>query len=384
MARPKTVGPDDRLTLVEHLDELRHRLVVSAAVFGVALALCFWQNHLLLSIANAPLPAGREPVTFGITEPFTTTLTVVGWSALLISLPVILYQAYAFVVPAFAPRERQVIVPLLVLIPVLFVMGVVFAYFVVVPAAAKFLLDFNSGQFNIQVRAHDYYSFLSTTLLAVGLVFQVPVGILAVHPARRDHAGPALGEPPLCVRRVRGHRGGPAGSRPGDDADRDGPTGPALRGQRDPRPRLRDPGRHPAVKTRDPGEMNVNIKTVLALAVSAACLFLSACGGGGSGSSTAAQDPMAQTGAAPAGGDAVTIKDFAYAPPNLTVASGTRLTFTNNDSTSHTATSTDQGGFDTGTIEKGQTKSVTVEQPGTYSYICSFHPFMHGTVTVRP
>ena len=180
MARPKTVGPDDRLTLVEHLDELRHRLVVSAAVFGVALALCFWQNHMLLAIANAPLPAGREPITFGITEPFTTTLTVVGWSALLISLPVILYQAYAFVVPAFAPRERQVIVPLLVLIPILFIAGVVFAYFVVVPAAAKFLLDFNSGQFNIQVRAHDYYSFLTTTLLAVGLVFQVPVGILAI------------------------------------------------------------------------------------------------------------------------------------------------------------------------------------------------------------
>jgi len=180
MAHPKTVGPDDRLTIVEHLDELRHRLVVSAAVFGVALALCFWQNHLLLAIANAPLPAGREPITFGVTEPFTTTLTVVGWAAVLISLPVILYQAYAFVVPAFAPRERQVIVPLLVLIPVLFVIGVLFAYFVVVPAAAKFLLDFNNGQFNIQVRARDYYSFLSTTLLAVGLVFQVPVGILAV------------------------------------------------------------------------------------------------------------------------------------------------------------------------------------------------------------
>ena len=132
----------------------------------------------------------------------------------------------------------------------------------------------------------------------------------------------------------------------------------------------------------------MNFKALVALSVSAACLFLSACGGGGSSSSTAAQtpaqNPTTQTGAATSGGDAVTIKDFAYGPADLTVASGTKLTFTNDDSTSHTATSTDQGGFDTGTIEKGQTKSVTVEQPGTYSYVCSFHPFMHGTVTVRP
>lgn len=180
MAPTKAIGHDDRLTLVEHLDELRHRLIVSAVVFGVALALCFWQNHLLLDIANAPLPSGREPITFGITEPFTTTLTVAAWSAVILSLPIVLYQLYAFVLPAFAPRERRVIVPLLVMIPVLFIVGVVFAYFVVVPAAAKFLLDFNNTQFNIQIRARDYYSFLTTTLLAVGIVFQVPVGILAV------------------------------------------------------------------------------------------------------------------------------------------------------------------------------------------------------------
>jgi sec-independent protein translocase protein TatC len=180
MAPKKAIGHDDHLTLVEHLDELRHRLIVSGAVFAIALALCFWQNHLLLGIANAPLPHGREPITFGITEPFTTTLTVAAWSAVILSLPVVLYQLYAFLLPAFSPRERRVIVPLLVLIPVLFVAGVVFAYFVVVPAAAKFLLDFNNTQFNIQVRASDYYSFLTTTLLAVGLVFQVPVGILAV------------------------------------------------------------------------------------------------------------------------------------------------------------------------------------------------------------
>jgi sec-independent protein translocase protein TatC len=175
-----SVAHDDRLTLVEHLDELRHRLIVCAVVFGVALALCFWQNHLLLEVANAPLPDHRQPITFGVTEPFTVTLTVAAYGALVLALPIVLYEAYAFFLPALAPRERQVVLPLLLLVPALFIAGVVFAYFVVFPAAAHFLLNFNDDQFNIQVRARDYYSFFTTTMLAVGLVFQVPVGILAL------------------------------------------------------------------------------------------------------------------------------------------------------------------------------------------------------------
>jgi len=168
------------MSLVEHLDELRHRLIVCAAAFAVALALCFWQNHLLLEIANAPLPGDREPITFGVTEPFTVTLTVAAYGALLLALPVILYELYAFLLPALAPAERRMVLPLLLLVPALFIAGVLFAYFVVFPAAAQFLLNFNAHQFNIQVRARDYYSFFTTTMLAVGLVFQVPVGILAV------------------------------------------------------------------------------------------------------------------------------------------------------------------------------------------------------------
>jgi sec-independent protein translocase protein TatC len=175
-----SVEHDDQLTLVEHLDELRHRLIVCGVAFGVALGLCFWQNHLLLDLANAPLPGDRQPITFGVTEPFGVTLTVAAYGAIVLALPVVLYEAYAFFLPALAPTERRVILPLLLMIPALFLAGVVFAYFVVFPAAAHFLLNFNDNQFNIQVRARDYYSFFSTTMVAVGLVFQVPVGILAV------------------------------------------------------------------------------------------------------------------------------------------------------------------------------------------------------------
>jgi sec-independent protein translocase protein TatC len=181
MARLKAASFEDRLTLVEHLDELRTRIIVSAIVFGVALGLCFWQNDLLLDIANGPLPDNRDqPITFGVAEPFTTTLTVSVYAALLISMPIILYQAYAYILPAFSDRERKVVLPLLLMVPFLFIAGVLFTYFVVMPAAVKFLLNFNENQFNIQVRARDYYTFLSTTLLAGGVIFQVPVGILAV------------------------------------------------------------------------------------------------------------------------------------------------------------------------------------------------------------
>ncbi|HEX3323719.1 MAG TPA: twin-arginine translocase subunit TatC [Solirubrobacterales bacterium] len=181
MARMRSVSHEDRLTLVEHLDELRTRLVVCLVVLGVALGLCFWQNHLLLEIASGPLPSDHKKLlTFGVTEAFTTTLTVSTYGALILAMPILLYQAYAYVLPAFSDRERRVIVPILLLVPILFLAGVAFAYFAVMPAAVKFLLGFNDTQFNVQVRARDYYSFFSTTMLACGLVFQLPLAILAV------------------------------------------------------------------------------------------------------------------------------------------------------------------------------------------------------------
>jgi sec-independent protein translocase protein TatC len=179
--RVKAVSHEDRLTLVEHLDELRTRLIVCIGVLGVALALCFWQNHLLLEIAQGPLPDDHDQlITFGVTEPFTTTLTVSAYGAIVLSLPIVLWQLYAYVLPAFSEAERRVILPILLLFPLLFLAGLAFAYFIVIPAALNFLLDFNDGQFNIQLRAREYYGFFSMTEIALGLIFQLPLAILAV------------------------------------------------------------------------------------------------------------------------------------------------------------------------------------------------------------
>jgi sec-independent protein translocase protein TatC len=171
---------EEQMTLVEHLDELRNRIIVSLAVLVVACGLCFWQNHLLLHIANKPLPPGIKPFTLSVTEPFMQTLKISIYAGILIALPVLLYQAYAFLLPALKPTERRVVMPFLLLVPLLFIAGVVFSYFIVVPAATKFLLNYNQSEFNIQVRASSYYGFLITTLLALGLVFQIPMGIVAL------------------------------------------------------------------------------------------------------------------------------------------------------------------------------------------------------------
>ena len=129
--------------------------------------------------AATPEPTAKRPVTLGVGEPFTATFKVAAWAALLLSMPLLLYQAYAFVLPAFSPRERDVAVPLLLGVPFLFAAGVAFAYFMVLPPAINFLQNFNDDSFDILLQARDFYSFSIMVLIAMGALFQIPVGILA-------------------------------------------------------------------------------------------------------------------------------------------------------------------------------------------------------------
>jgi len=177
--RIRPISHEDRLSVIDHLDELRSRLIFCVVAFCLAWAFTGWQNHLVLEIMNAPLPEGKEPITLGPSEAFTSTLMNAAYFALIIAAPVILYQLYAFVLPAFSPSERRVATPLLILVPILFIAGVVFCYFVVLTPALHFLLNFNADEFNTQVRAKDYYSFVSLIMITMGLGFQIPVGVLA-------------------------------------------------------------------------------------------------------------------------------------------------------------------------------------------------------------
>ena len=180
MPRLKPIHHEEELTVVDHLGELRSRLIVTAVAFLVAFGLTAWQSDLVLEILNAPLPGNLEPITLGPSEPFITTLKSAGYAAVILVLPVVLYQAYAFVAPAFDPRERRLVAPLILMVPVLFIGGVVFCYLVVLTPALDFLLSFNASEFNTQIRASDYYDFATMLMLAMGFGFQVPIGVVTL------------------------------------------------------------------------------------------------------------------------------------------------------------------------------------------------------------
>ncbi|MEA2157426.1 MAG: sec-independent protein translocase protein TatC [Solirubrobacteraceae bacterium] len=261
----RPIGHEDRLSLVDHLSELRRRLIICVVTLLAAFSVCFWQNHAILKIITkpvrdaqnvknpsatskdpdvqaarfqqeqvralrslspalassartfdalgaagnltatqrtaigtasrqlalasrqaalaakaAPTNAQAKLVTLSVTEPFTSTITIAFYAALLLAMPMLLFQAYAFVLPAFSPRERKVALPLMLMVPVLFIAGVAFGYFVVLDRAVQFLQNFNSESFDNLLQANTYFKFAVLFVAGVGLLFQIPVGVLAI------------------------------------------------------------------------------------------------------------------------------------------------------------------------------------------------------------
>ncbi|MGD9696714.1 MAG: twin-arginine translocase subunit TatC [Thermoleophilia bacterium] len=179
----RRVGRDERLSVVEHLDELRQRVIVSVLALVVAFGVAYGFHDQLLTFLKDPLPERYHDtglLTLSPTEPFFTVLKVCFWTAILAALPVWLYQLYAFVVPAVQDQPRRKMLMIVAGVSLLFVGGVAFGYFVVLPVALQFLLDFGGDSFNTQVRAGEYFGFATTLMLGSGLMFEVPVAMLAL------------------------------------------------------------------------------------------------------------------------------------------------------------------------------------------------------------
>jgi sec-independent protein translocase protein TatC len=177
----RRAGRDEQLPLTDHLDELRRRIMVSILALVAAFIVLYVERDWLVHVLAKPLPAKYEHkiATFSPTEPFFTTLKVVFWGSVLAALPVWLYQAYAFVVPAVSDQSRRKSMAVVGGLSGLFVAGVAFGYFVVLPVALRFLLGFGDDTFNVQLRAAEYFGFVTTMLLASGLLFEVPIAMLA-------------------------------------------------------------------------------------------------------------------------------------------------------------------------------------------------------------
>lgn len=261
----RPIGHEDKLSLVDHLDELRRRLIICVLTLVVAFGVCFWQNDAVLDIVTHPAEStqnltnpdpdtkdpteqnalfqkrlkvslatqaasqrdlrvalqalagdenatvtqkaalqvaaqsmatsqrtlnsaaaaipknpGRQLVTLGVAEPFTSTVTIALYAAFLLAMPMILYQLYAFVLPAFSPGERKVALPLMMMVPALFIAGVAFGYFVVLERAVEFLQNFNDDSYDILLQANTYFKFVVVFVAGIGLLFQIPVAVLAV------------------------------------------------------------------------------------------------------------------------------------------------------------------------------------------------------------
>jgi sec-independent protein translocase protein TatC len=178
---PRRLQHGEEATLVEHLDELRSRLLVVIGAVTASLAVTYAFHHQIIRWLNQPLPAAkRHPITFGVAEPFLTSVTVSLYAALMISLPIILWQLWSFLAPAFDDRTQRGVRWLVALATALTIAGIAFGYYIVLPAALKFLTNYDNNLYNIQIRAKDYYSFVSLVLLAVGIVFQVPLFVLGL------------------------------------------------------------------------------------------------------------------------------------------------------------------------------------------------------------
>ena len=239
----RPIGQEDRLSIIDHLDELRSRVILCLAALLVAFCVCFWQNHVLLNILNRALPAAaksglaathnqeallakalrqlgvgagelgsglagsksvspqaiagadkiesaakaaaialpkalqqhEKPIVIGVGEGFVVTMLVSAYFAVLITLPLLLYQAYAFIIPALSKDERRVATPTVLAAPLLFLTGAVFTYFAVLPPAVHFLQGYNSTEFQVVVGANSYYKFEIMLMMGIGLAFQVPL-----------------------------------------------------------------------------------------------------------------------------------------------------------------------------------------------------------------
>jgi sec-independent protein translocase protein TatC len=178
---PRRLAHAEPAELVDHLGELRARLVISLGALAVGSAVGYAFHARLLGLLNQALPAGRRhPVTLGVAEPFTTSIKISLCAGFALALPVILWQSWSFFAPALADGTQRVVGWFVVISTLLFAAGVVFAYRLALPAAVHFLTSYDSGLYDIQVRASSYYSFALLVLFAVGVVFELPVFVLAL------------------------------------------------------------------------------------------------------------------------------------------------------------------------------------------------------------
>jgi sec-independent protein translocase protein TatC len=181
MRLPKRLQHGQEAVLVDHLEELRSRIFVAGGAILVATIAAFIEHRRILSLLISALPVNhRHLVTFGVVEPFATSMKLSLVAGFLLALPIVLWQLWAFMAPALDASTQRAIVGFVVFGAALLAVGVYFGDRVALPAALKFLTNYDNSVYDVQIRAADYISFAILVLAACGAVFELPIAVLGL------------------------------------------------------------------------------------------------------------------------------------------------------------------------------------------------------------
>ena len=168
------------MSLLEHLEELRKRILWSIVALAIAFVPCWIYVQQIFDFLAAPIhriQPGLRLAFLGLTDPFIMYFKVAALSALFVASPLVLYQVWSFVAPGLYRRERMLALPFVFFTTVFFLAGGAFAYYVAFPFAAKFLLSMGEN-FQAVITIEKYFGFLLTIILGLGLMFELPIFIL--------------------------------------------------------------------------------------------------------------------------------------------------------------------------------------------------------------
>jgi len=181
MRLPRRLSHGEEVELVGHLEELRSRIFVAGGAILVATIVAFAFHRRVIALLTDQLPANhRHLVTFGIAEPFTTSLKVSFAVGFALALPIVLWQLWSFLAPALTPKTQHGIAGFTIFAAALMVVGAAFGYAVALPAALRFLTNYDNSVYDVQIRAGDFISFAVLVLAACGAVFELPIVVLGL------------------------------------------------------------------------------------------------------------------------------------------------------------------------------------------------------------
>ncbi len=170
---------DRKMSLTEHLIDLRKSLSRSLIAIGIGFGICYYYKDFIFDIVTRPLtrvlPKNSYLIYTGLTEAFFTYMKVAFFASLIITCPYVLYQIWKFIAPALHAKEKKYVVPFVISSTLLFVSGVLFGYFVALPPAFQFFVSFNNQYLQAMLSFKDYLSLFVTFLLGFGISFELPI-----------------------------------------------------------------------------------------------------------------------------------------------------------------------------------------------------------------